>query len=72
MRIIEISIMEDEAAQTSAEYVMLLGGIIVIVLVAIITYQSYVRGLGSNITNGSEVNSINGNLTEINKTLNKP
>jgi hypothetical protein len=50
---------------------MLLGGIIVIVLVAIITYQSYVRGLGGNITNGSEVNSINGNLTEINKTLNK-
>jgi len=72
MRIIEIGIMEDEAAQSSAEYVMLLGGIIVIVLVAIITYQNYVRGLGSSITDGSEVNSINGNLTEINKTLNKP
>lgn len=71
MGIIEIGIMEDEAAQTSAEYVMLLGGIIVIVLVAIITYQNYVRGLGGSITNGSEVNSINGNLTEINKTLNK-
>ncbi len=71
MKLIEIGIMEDEAAQTSAEYIMLLGGIIVIVLVAIITYQNYVRGLGGNIINGSEVNSINGNLTEINKTLNK-
>ena len=72
MKLIEIGIMEDEAAQTSAEYIMLLGGIIVIVLVAIITYQNYVRGLGGNIINGSEVNSINGNLTEINKSLNKP
>lgn len=71
MRIIEMGIIEDEAAQTAAEYVLLLGGIIVIVLVAIITYQNYVRGLGGNITNGSEMNSVNGNLTQINQTLNK-
>jgi hypothetical protein len=71
MKIIEMGIVKDEAAQSSAEYVLILGGIIVIVLVAIIVYKNYVSGVGSNITNGSEMNSVNGNLTQINKTLNK-
>lgn len=69
MRIMEMKIIEDEAAQSSAEYVLILGGIIVIVLVAVIAYKNYVNGIGSNITNGSEVNSVNGNLTQINNTL---
>jgi len=71
MKKIEMGIVKDEAAQTSAEYVLILGGIIVIALVAIIVYKNYVSGVGSNITNGSEMNSVNGNLTQINKTLNK-
>lgn len=71
MKIIEMGIVKDEAAQSSAEYVLILGGIIVIALVAIIVYKNYVSGVGSNITNGSEMNSVNGNLTQINKTLNK-
>ncbi len=71
MGIMEMGIVEDEAAQTSAEYVMILGGIIIIVLVAIIVYRNYVSGVGSEINNGSEMNSVNGNLTQINKTLNK-
>ena len=71
MKIIEMGIVKDEAAQSSAEYVLILGGIIVIALVALIVYKNYVSGVGSNITNGSEMNSVNGNLTQINKTLNK-
>lgn len=71
MKKIEMGIVKDEAAQTSAEYVLILGGIIVIALVAIIVYKNYVSGVGSNITNGSEMNSVNGNITQINKTLNK-
>ncbi len=69
MKMINMGIMEDEAAQTAAEYLMLFGGIIVIVLVAVISYQNYVKGLGGNLTNGSEMGSVNGNLTEINQTL---
>jgi hypothetical protein len=65
----DIGIIEDEAAQTAAEYLMIFGGIIVIVLVAVISYQNYVRGVGGNITNGSEMNSVNGNLTAINNSL---
>ncbi|WP_321422469.1 class III signal peptide-containing protein [uncultured Methanobacterium sp.] len=71
MKIIEMGIVKDEAAQSSAEYVLILGGIIVIVLVAIIVYKNYVSGVGSSLNGGSEMNSVNGNLTQINKTLNK-
>lgn len=71
MKKIEMGIVKDEAAQTSAEYVLILGGIIVIALVAIIVYKNYVSGVGSSLNGGSEMNSINGNLTQINKTLNK-
>jgi hypothetical protein len=69
MKRIEMGIVEDEIAQSSAEYILIFGGIIVIVLVAVISYQNYVKGLGGNITNGSEMNGINGNLTQINQTL---
>ncbi|MBI4813857.1 MAG: class III signal peptide-containing protein [Methanobacterium sp.] len=68
---IDIGIMEDEAAQTAAEYLMIFGGIIVIVLVAVISYQNYVRGLGGNLTNGSEIQSVENNLQDINQTLNQ-
>jgi len=71
MKKIEMGIVKDEAAQTSAEYVLILGGIIVIALVAIIVYKNYVSGVGSSLNGGSEMNSVNGNLTQINKTLNK-
>jgi Flp pilus assembly pilin Flp len=69
MRMMEIGILKDETAQTSAEYIMILGGIIVIVLVAIISYQNYIRGLGGNITNGSEVQSVENTLQDINQSL---
>ncbi|MBI5458887.1 MAG: class III signal peptide-containing protein [Methanobacterium sp.] len=68
---IDMGIMEDEAAQTAAEYLMIFGGIIVIVLVAVISYQNYVRGLGGNLTNGSEIQSVENNLQDINQTLNQ-
>ena len=45
-----MDIINDEAAQTSAELVLLFGGIIVIAIVAAIFYRNYLNGLGSNIT----------------------
>lgn len=71
MKMINNGIMKDEAAQTAAEFVMLFGGIIVIVLVAIISYQNYVKGLGGNLTNGSEIQSVENNLQDINQKLNQ-
>lgn len=71
MKMIDIGIIEDEAAQTGAEYLMIFGGIIVIVLVAVISYQNYIHGLGGNLTNGSEVQSVENNLQDINQTLNQ-
>jgi len=71
MKMIDMGIIEDEAAQTAAEYLMIFGGIIVIVLVAVISYQNYVRGLGGNLTNGSEIQSVENNLQDINQTLNQ-
>ena len=70
MQIKKIGIVKDEAAQTSAEYIMIIGGIFVIVLIAVIAYNNYIKGIGGNITNGSVVNSINGNLSQINNSLN--
>ncbi|WP_287681085.1 class III signal peptide-containing protein [Methanobacterium sp.] len=71
MKMIDNGIMKDEAAQTAAEFVLLFGGIIVIVLVAIISYQNYVKGLGGELINGSEIQSVENNLQDINQKLNQ-
>jgi len=69
MRMKDIGILNDETAQAAAEYLMIFGGIIVIVLVAIISYQNYIKGLGGNLTNGSEIQSVENTLNEINQSL---
>jgi hypothetical protein len=51
-----MDIVNDETAQVSAELILLFGGIIVIALVALITYKNYVSGLGNEI-NGSQLNN---------------
>jgi uncharacterized protein (UPF0333 family) len=55
-----MKIREDERAQTSAEMILLFGGIIVIAIVALIVYQNYTKGLGTNIN--STVNDLTGSL----------
>ncbi|UTB33578.1 MAG: class III signal peptide-containing protein [Methanobacterium sp. ERen5] len=58
-----MNIYDDEAAQTSAEMILLFGGVIAIVVVAAFFYKNYLSGLGGNITNNdlsSVTNSING------------
>lgn len=67
-----MDIFDDEAAQTSAEMILIFGGIIAIVVVAAFYYKTYLSGLGSNITSNdlkSVTNSINGsgNSSLINK-----
>ena len=67
-----MNIFDDESAQTSAELVLLFGGVIAIVVVAAFFYKNYLSGLGGNITANdlkSVTDSING--TGNNSLINK-
>lgn len=56
----------DDKGQASAEFILLFGGIMVVVLLAIYMYNNYMADLGSEIQS-KEVNEFNGEL----KTLEK-
>jgi len=67
-----MNIFDDESAQTSAELVLLFGGVIAIVVVAAFFYKNYLSGLGGNITANdlkTVTDSING--TGNNSLINK-
>jgi hypothetical protein len=54
-----MKIVNDEAAQTSAELILIMGGIIVIALIALVTYKNYLSGLGNEINNTDLQNTTN-------------
>ena len=58
-----MEIREDEGAQTSAEMILLFGGIIVIAIVALIVYRNYTKGL-ANATN-SEVDTVTNGINNL-------
>ena len=51
----------DECDQTSAEFILLFGGIFVVVLLVIYIYNNYMNDLGGEI-NSKEVNEFNSQL----------
>ena len=51
----------DECAQTSAEFILLFGGIFVVVLLVIYMYNNYMNDLGGEI-NSKEVKEFNSQL----------
>ncbi len=59
----------DESAQTSAEFILLFGGIFVVVLLAIYMYKNYVNDLGGEI-NSNEVNKFNTQLKTLKNYFN--
>ena len=59
-----MKILEDESGQGAAEYILIFGGVIVIVIIAAIYYKNYVDGAGSQI-NGTDVDDINKSLQNI-------
>jgi hypothetical protein len=68
-----MNIISDEAAQTSAEMLLLFGGVIAIVVIGAFYYKNYVSGLGGNITANdlqAVTNSING-TNNSNSLINK-
>lgn len=54
----------DNKGQASAEFILLFGGIIVVVLLAIHMYNSYMGDLSGEIAS-KEVNEFNGELASI-------
>ena len=54
----------DDKGQTSAEFILLFGGIMVVVLLAIFMYNKYMAGLGGEI-NSKEVNEFNNQISNI-------
>lgn len=57
-------IKSDEDAQAGAEMLLLIGGMIIIVLIAIYFYKDYVINLGEEISS-NEINELNNTVNEI-------
>ena len=56
----------DNRGQSSAEFILLFGGIMVVVLLAIYMYNNYMSDLGGEIAS-KEVNEFNGQLKSLGK-----
>ncbi len=56
----------DSNGQASAEFILLFGGVIVVVLLAIYMYNNYVSDLGGQISS-NEFNEFNGELSNLYK-----
>jgi uncharacterized protein (UPF0333 family) len=54
----------DESGQSSAELILLIGGMIVIVLIAMSFYKSYILSIGDEISS-NELNNINKSIESI-------
>ncbi len=59
-----MDIINDEAAQSSAELVLLFGGIIVIAIIAALFYKNYLNGLGGNITT-TDLQNVNNKINNL-------
>ena len=55
---------KDNRCQGSVELILIVGGIIVIILLVVALYKSYVIELGDEINSG-EVEALNGSFSEI-------
>lgn len=54
----------DDRCQGSVELILIIGGIIVIILLVVALYKSYIIGLGDEINSG-EVEALNESFSEI-------
>ena len=58
------SLIHDEKAQGSAELILIIGGIIVIILVVVSMYKSYLADLGTEI-DSNELKTLNSSFNDI-------
>lgn len=54
----------DESAQSSAELILLIGALIVIILVAITCYKNYIVGINGEI-NAQELDNLNKSINNL-------
>ena len=54
----------DEKGQASAEFILLFGGIIVVVLLAVYMYNNYIKDLGGEISS-KEIKDLNEELNNL-------
>jgi uncharacterized protein (UPF0333 family) len=59
-----MNIIKDDSAQTSAEFLMLFGGVIIIVIVFAIVYRNYVKGLGNQI-NSTDLQNVTQSINNL-------
>jgi hypothetical protein len=64
----KMNIINDDAAQTSVEMILLFGGIIVVVIAFAVLYRGYISGLGSGISSGTDYTNTMNNITAL-KTI---
>lgn len=57
-------LISDESGQSSAELILLIGGMIVIVLIAMSFYKNYILSIGDEISS-NELNNINKSIESI-------
>jgi hypothetical protein len=55
---------KDDRCQGSVELILIIGGLIVIILLVVALYKSYIIGLGDEINSG-EVEALNESFSEI-------
>jgi uncharacterized protein (UPF0333 family) len=60
-----MQIIKEENAQGSAEFILILGGVIVIAIIAAVYYKHYLDGMG-NAINSTDVQNINNALNGLN------
>jgi uncharacterized protein (UPF0333 family) len=64
-----MNIIKDDAAQSSAEFLMLFGGVIVIVIIAAVFYKNYLSGLGSTLNSSPDLNKTIDGINNLNQKL---
>ncbi len=63
-----MNMIKDENGQGSAELILVLGGMIVIVIAAAVFYKNYLAGIGSDINN-TDVNATVTKIQALNDTI---
>ncbi|MDD3985080.1 MAG: class III signal peptide-containing protein [Methanobacterium sp.] len=59
-----MDIIKEETGQSSAELMLLFGGIIVITIIAALFYKNYLSGLGNEVTN-TDLQNVNNSINNL-------
>ena len=60
---VSMDIIKDDAAQTSAEMLLLFGGIIAIAVAVAVVYKTYLTGLGKTILTGTDLQNVQSSIS---------